>query len=73
VAAAIILLNVVDMSQILAQMDHEVYTITPETLATLSPYMTKHLQRFGDFVIDLKTLPDLPNLDPIALSVDMPP
>lgn len=33
--------------------------ITSDTLATLSPYMTKHLQRFGDFLIDMETLPAL--------------
>ncbi|MEM9954577.1 MAG: hypothetical protein AAF846_23410 [Chloroflexota bacterium] len=30
--------------------------------------VTKHLQRFGDFLIDMDTLPDLPPLEPISLT-----
>jgi hypothetical protein len=26
-------------------------------LASLSPYLTRHLKRYGDFVIDLQTIP----------------
>ena len=26
-------------------------------LATLSPYLTGHLKRYGDFVIDLQSIP----------------
>ncbi len=68
IASAIILLNVIDMTRVLEQLDPGEYIITPDTLATLSPYMTKHLQRFGDFLIDMETLPALPSLKPIALS-----
>lgn len=68
IASAIILLNVIDMTRVLEQMDPNEYIITPDTLATLSPYMTKHLQRFGDFLIDMETLPALPPLKPISLS-----
>ncbi|GAB5426416.1 MAG: hypothetical protein Crog4KO_35630 [Crocinitomicaceae bacterium] len=50
------------------QLDPNEYIITPDTLATLSPYMTKHLQRFGDFLIDMETLPALPPLKPVSLS-----
>ena len=67
VASAIILLNVIDMTLVLEQLDPGEYIITPDTLATLSPYMTKHLQRFGDFLIDMETLPALPPLKPVAL------
>ena len=69
IASAIILLNVIDMTRVLEQLDPNEYTITPDTLSTLSPYMTKHLQRFGDFLIDMETLPALPPLKPISLSV----
>lgn len=69
IASAIILLNVIDMSRVLEQLDPNEYIITPDTLATLSPYMTKHLQRFGDFLIDMETLPALPPLKSVSLSV----
>lgn len=68
IASAIILLNVIDMTRVLEQLDSSEYTITPDTLATLSPHMTKHLQCFGDFLIDMETLPALPPLKPISLS-----
>jgi len=31
--------------------------VTREVVATLSPYQTRHLKRFGDYVIDLDTVP----------------
>lgn len=53
VASAIILLNVIDMTRVIEQLDRDEYIVTPDTLAILSPYVTKHLQRFGDFLIDM--------------------
>ena len=31
--------------------------ISPEALATLSPYQTEHINRFGDYVLDLSMPP----------------
>jgi len=62
------LINAVDITQVLNDLDREQYVITPQTLATLSPYVTKHLQHFGDFLIDMDTLPYLPSLEPISLT-----
>jgi hypothetical protein len=31
--------------------------ISRQMLASLSPYLTCHLKRYGDFVIDLQTIP----------------
>jgi len=36
----------------------EGYEITKEDASRLSPYMTEHLKRFGDFIIDLEKLPE---------------
>jgi hypothetical protein len=33
------------------------YQIKPEDLKRLSPYMTTHLKRYGDFVLDLSDIP----------------
>jgi TnpA family transposase len=69
VASALIVLNVVDMTRILHELDPEEYIITRDTLATLSPYWTDHTLRFGDFVIDLDLVPELPILEPIPIDM----
>jgi hypothetical protein len=47
VASAVILHNAVDLSVVIQQL----------MLATLSPYLTGHLKRYGDFAIDLQSIP----------------
>nr|WP_240381132.1 transposase [Bacillus mycoides] len=42
---------------ILWQLKREGYQFSREDLVMLSPYMTKHLKRFGDYLIDLKKIP----------------
>ncbi|PEF71950.1 hypothetical protein CON94_29110, partial [Bacillus pseudomycoides] len=49
--------NVVDITMILWQLKREGYRFSFEDLVMLSPYMTKHLKRFDDYVIDLKNIP----------------
>ncbi|BDM83391.1 Tn3 family transposase [Acaryochloris marina] len=49
--------NAVDMSLALQQLSAEGYPIDREALATMSPYLTEQLKRFGDFVLDLETVP----------------
>jgi hypothetical protein len=31
--------------------------VDPALLATLSPYINRHLKRYGDYVVDLQTIP----------------
>jgi TnpA family transposase len=69
-ANALIVLNVVDMTRVILELDPKEYVITPETLATLSPYGTDHIQRFGEFVLDLDTMPRSPRLDIIPILFD---
>lgn len=54
---AVIFQNVVDITMILWQLKREGYQFSREDLVMLSPYMTKHLKRFGDYLIDLKKIP----------------
>lgn len=69
-ANAVLLQNVADMSAILPELAREGYRVTPETIAVLSPYITRHIKRFGDYIIDRRrrpapfdgTLPDWLNL-----------
>lgn len=49
----LILQNVIDMSRIIQQLRREGWSITLEDLAGLSPYLTEHLKRFGDYLLDL--------------------
>lgn len=58
IANAVILQNVVDMTGVLRQLTHEDYAVNPETLGTLSPYLTEHIQRFGSYVLDMDKVPD---------------
>ena len=37
---------------------------------TLSPYGTDHIQRFGEFVVDLDTIPHSPRLGIIPISME---
>ena len=60
-ANCVILQNTIDYSYGIHQLQQEGYEITKEDAARLSPYMTEHLKRFGDFIIDLEKLPE--NID----------
>ncbi|WP_275402168.1 Tn3 family transposase [Shimazuella alba] len=46
--------NVVDLAEVIRQLRKEGYTVNPEDLSALSPYLTEHIKRFGDYVIDLE-------------------
>ena len=49
--------NAVDLSVVIQQLTAEGVKIDRAMLATLSPYLTGHLKRYGDFVIDLQNIP----------------
>ena len=52
-----ILHNAVDLSVVIQQLTAEGIKIERPMLATLSAYLTGHLKRYGDFVIDLQSIP----------------
>ncbi|MEN9161220.1 Tn3-like element TnXax1 family transposase, partial [Xanthomonas perforans] len=54
VANLVILHNVEQMTRVLAELRDEGSNISPEVLAGLSPYRTSHINRFGDYTLDLK-------------------
>ncbi|MCC6607984.1 MAG: Tn3 family transposase [Anaerolineae bacterium] len=62
IANAIMLQNVVDMTDVLHDMAQEGYAVTADVVATFSPYLREHIKRFGEYVIDLETIP--PPLEP---------
>ena len=59
---AIMLHNVADMTDVLHDMQQEGYPITANFVATLSPYLTGHIKHFGEYFIELDTVP--PPLQP---------
>jgi hypothetical protein len=57
IANAIMLQNVVDMTDALYDMAREGHLVTQEVVATISPYFREHIKRFGEYVIYTETLP----------------
>src|SRR6516165_2970065 len=57
VANAVLLHNVVDMTNALHDLQREGVCITPELVARFSPYLTEHLKRFGQYLIDMNAPP----------------
>jgi len=55
---SVILQNIVDMSDIIHQLTQEGAEIREDDITSLSPYMTEHIKRFGDYVIDMQCLPE---------------
>ncbi|NJR57124.1 MAG: Tn3 family transposase [Acaryochloris sp. CRU_2_0] len=70
VASAVIFHNAVDMSLALQQLGKEGYLIDREALATMSPFLVGQLKRFGDFVVDMETVP-VPFEQAIELPIDL--
>ena len=58
VANIIILHNVVDLTKTLNQMAIEGHQLTPQLVERLSPYMTEHIKRFGQYILDMETAPE---------------
>lgn len=61
VANALIFQNVIDQTRIIQSLKLEGFEVKAEDLKILSPYLTAHIKRFGDYVVDLTDVP--PPLD----------
>lgn len=57
IANAVIFQNVVDMTRIFRSLSQEGYPLTRVDVAALSPYLTQHIKRFGDYWLDLERTP----------------
>jgi TnpA family transposase len=57
VASAVILQNTVDMTGVIQSLNAEGFKINRRMLATMSPYINRNLKRYGDYVVDLKNIP----------------
>jgi TnpA family transposase len=58
IANCIVLHNIIDYSYIIHRLQQDGYDIVKEDVARISPYLTEHLKRFGDYVLDMNTLPE---------------
>src|SRR5262245_5515515 len=56
-ANALILHDVVDMSVALERLAARRYQVTPETVSHLSPHTTRNWKRFGEYDINVATVP----------------
>ena len=63
-----------DISRILRALQQEGYPLTRADVATLSPYLTEHIKRFGDYQVeglnDAGVIPD-DDVLPFALDDDL--
>jgi hypothetical protein len=49
--------NTVDMTNVLYALRQDGVCVTPEVVRPLSPYLTEHIKRFGQYVLDMDTRP----------------
>ncbi|MFL9449625.1 Tn3 family transposase [Tolypothrix bouteillei VB521301_2] len=68
VAGAIILHNTVDMSLAIQTLMSRGEVIPMRHLAALSPYITRHIKRYGDYVVNLQNIPQ-----PLEAAINLPP
>ena len=54
---SIILQNIVDETNIIGQLRNEDFNIKKEDAGFLSPYLTGHIKRYGDYVVDMNRVP----------------
>jgi hypothetical protein len=67
VANAIMLHNVVDLTDVLNTMVSQGYVVTKELVSRFSPYMREHLRRLGHYVLDMEETP--PPLEPRPIPI----
>jgi len=70
VANAIMLSNVVNLTEALSSMAADGHPVTRELASSISPYTRKHIRRFGKYDLDMNEMPD--PLDPKSLPFDQP-
>jgi len=57
VANCVIFHNVFSLSRLLRDLEREGYTLNAAEIASLSPYLRPHLNRFGSYELDMGILP----------------
>ena len=70
VASAVIFHNTVDMTRAIQSLSAQGTPVNRKILATMSPYITRNLKRYGDYVVDLTSVPQ-PFEGAINLPIDI--
>ena len=52
-ANILILQNTIDMENVVKQLKIEGIEVSKQDIKNLSPYLTSHIKRFGEYIIDL--------------------
>jgi len=68
VASAVILQNTVDMSLAIQTLMAQGEAVNHRHIKALSPYVTRHLKRYGDYVVNLHNIPQ-----PLEAAINLPP
>lgn len=68
VASAVILQNTVDMSLAIQTLSTQGEEVNRRYLKALSPYVTRHIKRYGDYVVNLQAIPQ-----PLEVAMKLPP
>lgn len=68
VASAVILQNTVDMSLAIQTLTAQGEVIHQRHIAALSPYVNRHIKRYGDYVVNLRNIPQ-----PLEVAIPLPP
>jgi TnpA family transposase len=69
-ANSLIFYTTVTLSRVLRELIQEGHHIDVESVAALSPYMTRHIDRFGQYTLDLTRRPPVLDYDsPVVTSV----
>jgi len=65
-----LLKNTSNMTRVIQSLNAEGFKINRRMLATMSPYINRNLKRYGDYVVDLKNIPQ-PFEGAINLPIDI--
>ena len=60
IANCIIVQNLIDISSILYDLKSEGWEITKDDIKKLSPYLTEHIKRFGDYIFEMNPVNEIP-------------
>ena len=60
-----------NLSEVISSTATDGAKVTPELLAPTSPYIRKHVRRFGKYELDMDDLPE--PLNPVPLPIAFPP
>ena len=65
----VMLSNVADLTRMLSDVGRDGHPVTPELVACTSPYMRRHILRFGKYTLDMDSQPE--PLDPRPLPFEL--